>query len=111
HSFPTRRSSDLFDNNEQALTEREEELRLRVGNLGEMFGVVRQVAGDLNTVLADSLTSVELPQRKADLNKLAGAKELPTIAELEDLWFTLQQEMSINGAIRRFEAPVINADG
>lgn len=100
-----------FDSNEQALTEREEELRLRVGNLGEMFGVVRQVAGDLNTVLADSLTSVELPQRKADLDKLAGAKELPTIAELEDLWFTLQQEMSINGAIRRFEAPVINADG
>ncbi|QQD21500.1 MotA/TolQ/ExbB proton channel family protein [Oceanospirillaceae bacterium ASx5O] len=100
-----------FDNNEQALTEREEELRLRVGNLGEMFGVVRQVAGDLNTVLADSLTHVELPQRKADLDKLAGAKELPTIAELEDLWFTLQQEMSINGAIRRFEAPVINADG
>lgn len=100
-----------FDNNEQALTEREEELRLRVGNLGEMFGVVRQVAGDLNTVLADSLTRVELPQRKADLDKLAGAKELPTIAELEDLWFTLQQEMSINGAIRRFEAPVINTDG
>ncbi len=100
-----------FDKNEQALTEREEELRLRVGNLGEMFGVVRQVAGDLNTVLSDSLTNVEMPQRKADLDKLAGAKELPTIAELEDLWFTLQQEMSINGAVRRFDASVINTDG
>ena len=100
-----------FDKNEQALTEREEELRLRVGNLGEMFGVVRQVAGDLNTVLSDSLTSVEMPQRKADLDKLAGAKELPTIAELEDLWFTLQQEMSINGVVRRFDASVINTDG
>lgn len=100
-----------FDKNEQALTVREEELRLRVGNLGEMFGVVRQVAGDLNTVLADSLTTTELPERKADLNKLAAAKELPTITELEDLWFTLQQEMSINGAVSRFDAPVINTDG
>jgi len=102
---------DRFDNNEQALTEREEELRLRVGNLGEMFGVVRQVANDLNTVLADSLTSVEIPERKADLNKLAEAKELPNIAELEALWFSLQQEMTINGAVSSFESVVIGADG
>ncbi|MCD8521491.1 MAG: MotA/TolQ/ExbB proton channel family protein [Saccharospirillaceae bacterium] len=100
-----------FDNNEQALTEREEELRLRVGNLGEMFGVVRQVANDLNTVLADSLTSVEIPQRKADLNKLAEAKELPNIAELEALWFSLLQEMTINGAVTSFDSVVIGADG
>lgn len=102
---------ERFDNNEQALTEREEELRLRVGNLGEMFGVVRQVANDLNTVLADSLTSVEIPERKADLNKLAEAKELPTIAELEALWFSLQQEMTINGAVTSFDSVVIGADG
>ncbi len=102
---------DRFDNNEQALTEREEELRLRVGNLGEMFGVVRQVANDLNTVLADSLTSVEIPERKADLNKLAEAKELPTIAELEALWFSLQQEMTVNGAVTAFDSVVIGADG
>ncbi|MCA6061055.1 MotA/TolQ/ExbB proton channel family protein [Thalassolituus sp. ST750PaO-4] len=102
---------ERFDNNEQALTEREEELRLRVGNLGEMFGVVRQVANDLNTVLGDSLTSVEIPQRKADLNKLAEAKELPTIAELEALWFSLQQEMTINGAVTSFDSVVIGADG
>ena len=100
---------ERFDNNEQALTEREEELRLRVGNLGEMFGVVRQVANDLNTVLADSLTSVEIPERKADLNKLAEAKELPNIAELEA--FSLQQEMTINGAVSAFESVVIGADG
>jgi len=100
-----------FDSNEQALTDKEEELRLRVGNLGEMFGVVRQVATDLQTVLSDSLTIVEVPKRKTDLNKLAEAKELPNIAELEDLWFTLQQEMTLNGQISSFEADVTDTQG
>lgn len=108
------RAQDLkkqFDLNEKALGEREEELRMQTGNLGEMFGVVRQVAGDLNTVLSDSLTGVEFTERKADLNKLASAKELPTIDELEALWYTLQHEMTINGAITQFDAPVLTVNG
>lgn len=100
-----------FDNNEKLLTEREEDLRLQTGNLGEMFGVVRQVAGDLNVYLADSLTIVEHPNRKADLAKLSGTKELPNIKELEALWYTLQHEMTINGQIHQFDAKVLNPKG
>lgn len=102
---------DEFDANEKALTERSEELRLRVGNLGEMFGVVRQTATDLSTVLSDSLTSIEVKERKADLNKLSEAKELPTIKELEDLWYSLQHEMTINGAISTFTTDVLTPTG
>ena len=100
-----------FDNNEKLLVDREEDLRLQTGNLGEMFGVVRQVAGDLNVLLADSLTSAEIPTRKADLAKLSAAKALPNIQELEDLWFSLQQEMTINGQISQFESSVLNPKG
>ncbi len=35
-----------FDTNETDLTGLTETLRVRVGNMGELFGVVRQVAGD-----------------------------------------------------------------
>ena len=105
------RLKNSFDANEIRLTDKEEELRLRVGNLGEMFGVVRQVATDLQTVLSDSLTTVQVPQRRADLEKLSEAKELPNISELEDLWFTLQQEMTLNGQIVQFDADVIDATG
>lgn len=108
------RADDLkqrFDGNEKKLTEQEEELRLQVGNLGEMFGVVRQVAGDLQTVLSDSLTLIEKPERKADLEKLAASKELPNIQELENLWFTLQEEMTLNGQISSFETQVNNLEG
>ena len=100
-----------FDSNEKTLTTREDDLRLQTGNLGEMFGVVRQVSGDLNTILSDSLTSIEIPKRKADLDKLASSKELPNIQSLEALWYTLQQEMTINGAISTFKAPVITPNG
>src|SRR5690554_8006954 len=76
-----------------------------------MFGVVRQTATDLSTVLSDSLTSIEVKERKADLNKLSEAKELPTIKELEDLWYSLQHEMTINGAISTFTTDVLTPTG
>ena len=48
-----------FSRNEEILTEKTEALRLRTGSLGEMFGVVRQVAGDLRTITSSSITRVD----------------------------------------------------
>jgi len=39
------------------------------------------------------------------------SKEMPSIAQLEQLWFLLQQEMTESGRIVRFTAPVIAAAG
>jgi len=100
-----------FDNNEKRLAEKEDQLRLRIGNLGEMFGVVRQVADDLNGTLHTSLTRAEKPVRLADLDKLSQAKELPNIKELQGLWLTLQEEMTMSGQVSQFNAPVVQNDG
>lgn len=100
-----------FDRNEKLLAEKEEQLRLRVGNLGEMFGVVRQVADDLNGTLHTSLTRAETPRRPVDLNKLSQAKALPSITELQALWLTLQEEMTLTGQISQFKTLVVQADG
>ncbi|MBL4798821.1 MAG: MotA/TolQ/ExbB proton channel family protein [Oleispira sp.] len=100
-----------FDKNEKRLVEKEDELRLRIGNLGEMFGVVRQVADDLAGTLLTSLTRAEKPVRSADLGKLAQAKELPNIQELQLLWLTLQEEMTLTGQISQFKALVVQNDG
>lgn len=105
------RLKKAFDENEQALTEKAEELRLRVGNLGEMFGVVRQVSDDLNGLLKNSITTAEKSERSADLDKLAAAKELPDIAELNALWYTLQEEMTLGGQVSRFSTDIIDEDG
>jgi biopolymer transport protein ExbB len=100
-----------FDKNEKTLSQKEDQLRLRVGNLGEMFGVVRQVADDLNGTLHTSLTRAEKPNRAADLEKLSQAKELPNIKELQALWLTLQEEMTLTGQISQFNAQVVQNDG
>ena len=100
-----------FDKQELQLSKKEQTLRLRVGNLGEMFGVVRQVASDFDGVLANSLTRVEKPLRQVDLGQLSEAKELPNIQQLQGLWFALQEEMTLNGQISQFDAPVVQLDG
>ena len=100
-----------FDKNEKRLAEKEDQLRLRIGNLGEMFGVVRQVADDLNGTLHTSLTRAEKPNRAANLDKLSQAKELPNIKELQALWLTLQEEMTLTGQISQFKAQVVQNDG
>ncbi len=109
-----KRADDLkrgFDENEKRLVEKEDQLRLRIGNLGEMFGVVRQVADDLNGTLVASLTRAEKPVRIADLDKLSQAKELPNIQQLQQLWLTLQEEMTMTGQISQFNTMVVQGDG
>ena len=45
------------------LTELEEKLRITMGTLGEMFGVVRQVAGDTRGVFEASIVSSQIKNR------------------------------------------------
>ena len=44
-----------YDQNERALADLETTLAERMGNLGELFGVVRQSAGDVQAALDDSM--------------------------------------------------------
>ena len=48
-----------FDGNERALEELSETLRSRIGNFGELFGLVRQVAGDPKGTIDGSLVSAQ----------------------------------------------------
>ena len=45
------------------------------------------------------------------LLKCLEATELPTIRELEGLWFELQREMVAGSEVSKFNANVINLDG
>ncbi len=101
----------VFEQNENEIPELQETLRNRLGTLGELFGVVRQVAGDTRGFLESSLVSAQLPGRADGLDKLAESKELPTVEELEELWFTLQEEMTESGKVSRFPSLVVSVDG
>ncbi len=108
------RSQDLakrVDATEIARTELETLLDAREGNLGELFGVTRQVAGDLSSVVFNSLISAEHPGRDEFFLRLAKSKALPSITDLERLWFEMQQEMTETGRVVRFPAEVVSPSG
>jgi biopolymer transport protein ExbB len=109
-----RRSEALetqFEGNEIALATLEETLTQRLGALGELFGVVRQISGDTRSQVEVSLVSAQIPGRDEFLAELGKNKSLPSIESLEKLWFILHQEMTELGKVVRFPATVVSIDG
>jgi biopolymer transport protein ExbB len=100
-----------IDTNEKELTRLEEKLKIRVGNLGEMFGVVRQVGGDLKVSIANSSTSTTIKGREESLGAMLESKELPDIAKLEELWYLLQEEIIESGRVTKQKQSIIDAEG
>lgn len=104
--------SSQFDSNEEKLAELETTLSGKSGALGEMFGVVRQVSGDVYSAAQNSMVTAQLGEERMDfLGDLAESKRLPSIAKLERLWFEMQREMTELGKVVRFDATVIEGDG
>lgn len=103
--------SAAFDANEKKLTELQTQLDSRAGNLGEMFGVVRQVANDFSSVTNNSIISAQYPGRAEFTVKLAQSKSLPSMADLERFWFELQREMTESGKVVKYKAKVISPEG
>ena len=72
-------------------------LNERLGVYGELFGIVRQVAGETRSQIEESFISGEIKGRADAIGKLAKTKGLPEMEQLEYLWFALQQEMTAQG--------------
>lgn len=108
------RSSTLaaaYDANEKRLTQMQTELETRAGNLGEMFGVVRQVANDFSSVVRNSIITAQYQDREEFIGKLAQAKSMPSIQDLERFWFELQREMTESGSVVKFDTKVVTPEG
>jgi len=104
-----------FDANELRVGDMKDALNKRLGALKELFGVLQQVAGDARANFANSLISIQYPNRDAFLTafakKMGTSSELASIAEMERLWFELQREMTESGKVSRFSTNVVAANG
>jgi biopolymer transport protein ExbB len=103
--------SAAFDANEKKLAEMEEQVAARAGNLGEMFGVVRQTANDYSSVLHNSIITAQYPDRDEFVTRLSQTKALPSIQDLERLWFEMQREMTESGKVVKFTSKVVTGEG
>jgi len=97
--------------NEIKLAQKEVELDNATGTLGEMFGVSRAAAASAYGQISTSIVSAQYPGRGEALNRIANAKEIPALEDLEELWFALQTEMTQSGKVAQFTADVTNLDG
>ena len=87
-----------------------------LGSLVELFGHLQSSAGEAAVQFSGSLTGPQYGvERVAFLNdltaKMSETTELPTIREIEGLWFELQREMIASGQVVSFDTNVIDPDG
>ncbi len=104
------RLESLRNELDRELEELRQQLSERQGEFGELFGVARAAAADLSDNLEESLVSTQFPGRGEDLSRMAQAGSLPTVEQLENLWFTMLQEATEQGRVVRYDTPVIRED-
>ncbi len=99
--------------NDQRIQDMQALLHQYQGNLGELFGVTRQVAGDSASVLNQSLQSLQFATPEGEesrenlMRRIAAAKTLPSFDDLSRMWYELQREMTESGKVARFKGPVL----
>jgi len=101
----------IYEEQEQQLSQLEENLALTMGSLGELFGVVKQTAGETKALFENSVVSAQYKNRENFVKKISAKKNLPNTSDLEMLWFLIQQEMTESGKIVRFNQEVVKANG
>ena len=113
------RSEELettFEQNELLIRDVEAQLQERLGDLRELFGVLQQVSGDARSLFQGSLTTIEFPDRERFLTdfieKASSSSRLPSIREIEQLWYELAREAAELGKVKRIpNHRVVTADG
>ncbi len=103
--------SSTFSKNEQSLATLEQQLHLETGSLGELFGVVRQTAKDLNAELKNSVTGSINANNAQVINDIVEAKSLPSMTQLTGLWQTMTQQVQASSALELMSVTLINGAG
>ncbi len=104
-----------FEEQELLLTEKQKQLKDRLGTLTELFGHLTSTAGDMRSNFQNSLISVQYPGREKFLDeliaKMSAAEDLPSIEEIERIWYELQREMTESGKVVKFDTEITSPAG
>lgn len=106
---------DAFEANELLVVAKQAQLKEKLGTLAELFGHLTSTAGDLASTLNFSITSAQYPGREQFLEdliaKMSGSDQLPSIEEIERVWYELNREMIESGKVVSFTAEVAEPSG
>jgi len=99
-----------FETNEKELAELQERLQIKIGVLGELFGVARQFSGELFASTENGFTFYENPQRPGRLKEI-GKIQVHNLSQLEDLWLAYFGEIAASGEVKKITTNVIDESG
>ena len=112
------RSTDLentFEENELLIVAKQKQLQEKLGTLTELFGHLTSASGDLASNVEVSLASAQYPDREIFLrelvNKMSNSDSLPSIEEIEQVWYELLREVRETGVVTKFNAEVSSPAG
>jgi biopolymer transport protein ExbB len=106
---------DTFEQNELLVAAKQAQLKEKMGSLDELFGHLTSAAGDLASNIEVSLASAQYPDREVFLqeliSKMSGSDTLPSIEEIERVWYELLREVRETGVVTTFNAEVASPAG
>jgi len=106
---------DTFEENELLVAAKQKQLKEKLGTLAELFGHLTSASGDLASNMEFSLVSAQYPDREVFLeeliSKMSGSDKLPSIEEIERVWYELNREMVESGKVVSFSAEVAKPNG
>lgn len=109
------RLEKVHSDQELQVTAKRTQFNERLGSMRELFGHLTSTAGDLRVATESSLVSAQYPNRGDFLedliDKMNSNTKLPTIAEIERLWYEVQREMIEGGRVTKFNGVVIKPNG
>jgi biopolymer transport protein ExbB len=100
-----------YDRAQTEIAALRERLQGRVGDSAQIFAAVADASRSLRASAADSMVTPQFPDRLAELDEFAEARELPSVDEIERLWFLYAQQIVESGKTAQYPAPVFAADG
>ncbi|MEZ5480855.1 MAG: MotA/TolQ/ExbB proton channel family protein [Porticoccaceae bacterium] len=104
-----------YADNENQVAALQQQLDKRLGSLKELFGHLTSTAGDARAEMSQSYVSAQIPGRTDFLDgmiaKMGSNTKLPTLEEIERLWYEINREMVEGGRVVKFPATVVKVDG
>ncbi len=109
------RLEKTFEDNDLLIADKQKQLKERLGTLTELFGHLTSASGDLASTVEVSLASAQYPGREVFLQefiaKMTNSDSLPSIEEIERVWFELLREIRETGVVTRFLTEVASPAG
>lgn len=104
-----------YEDQDAIVKERRKTYEDRLGSLKELFGHLTSASGDLRANMDISIVSAQLPDRGKSLEvlieKMNSETKLPSIDEIENMWYELQRETIESGKVVKFTTEVSDPAG